>query len=395
MMGVRKRKWGNDKSAWLVDYRDQSGKRRFKTFERKADALAFESSAKVEVRQGIHTPDAASITVEAAASDWLKSSEKAGLEPSSLRRNEQHIRRHIVPFIGAKKLSQLTVPGVNAFEDELREAGRSPAMVKAVMVSLSGILADAQRRGRVARNVVRERTARRSAGARHKRRLVVGVDIPSPAEVRAIIGGLVGHYRDLILVALFTGLRASELRGLDWDDVGVDGARLHVRQRADFRGAIGSPKTAAAQRAVPLPPIVVNALRARKLATGGKGLVFGTSAGKPDDVHNVVRRGWWPAQVAAGVTVPVLDGDGRPMLDQKGQPVVSAKYSGIHSARHWFASWCINPREAGGLGLDPKAVQERMGHSTIAVTLDIYGHLFPRPDDADVLAAGEAALLRG
>lgn len=378
-MGVRKREWttpkGEKRSAWLVDYRDQAGSRRFKTFTTKKAATDWAASTHVEIRAGVHTPDAASITVAEAGRLWLASCDKAGIELSSYRRNEQHVRIHIVPFIGALKLSQLSIPRVTTFEDELRDADRSPVMVKAVLVSLSGILSDAQRRGKVVRNVVRERSPRRITGDRHKRRLEAGVDIPLPAEVRAIVAALDGQYRDLILAALFTGLRASELRGLDWRD--VEAAQLHVRQRADFRGSLGSPKSGAGRRAVPLPPIAVNALKARRLATGGVGLVFGTRRGKPDDIHNIVRRGWWTAQIAAGVTRE----DGR------------AKYPGMHAARHFYASWCINPREAGGLGLDPKSVQERLGHSAIAVTLDTYGHLFPRHDDSEALAAGEAALL--
>jgi integrase len=53
----------------------------------------------------------------------------------------------------------------------------------------------------------------------------------------------------------------------------------------------------------------------------------------------------------------------------------------------------INRKEDGGLCLPPKTVQERMGHSSITMTLDTYGHLFPRGDDADELAAAEKSLL--
>jgi integrase len=59
-----------------------------------------------------------------------------------------------------------------------------------------------------------------------------------------------------------------------------------------------------------------------------------------------------------------------------------------------YASWCIKRREDGGLGLPPKIVQERLGHSSITLTMDTFGHLFPRGDDASELASDEAALLR-
>jgi len=71
----------------------------------------------------------------------------------------------------------------------------------------------------------------------------------------------------------------------------------------------------------------------------------------------------------------------------------AAKYTGLHALRHFYASWCINRKEDGGIGLPPKVVQERMGHSSIAMTMDVYGHLFPRGDDAKELAAAEGLLL--
>ncbi len=64
----------------------------------------------------------------------------------------------------------------------------------------------------------------------------------------------------------------------------------------------------------------------------------------------------------------------------------------MHALRHVFAPWCINRKADGGRELTPKIVQERLGHSTIALTHDVYGHLFPRGDDAEESAAAEQAL---
>jgi len=61
--------------------------------------------------------------------------------------------------------------------------------------------------------------------------------------------------------------------------------------------------------------------------------------------------------------------------------------------RHFYASWCINRTQDGGLGLPPKIVQQRMGHSSITMTMDVYGHLFPIEDDGALMAAAERSLL--
>src|SRR5262249_39340084 len=135
---------------------------------------------------------------------------------------------------------------------------------------LGSILANAMTRGDVARNVVREQTreTRRQnrLDKRHAKRLEVGVDIPTKDEIRAILAHAQGHWRPLFVTAVFTGLRASELRGLRWTDVDLDKAELTVRQRADRWGKIGSPKSDAGRRTIPLAPMVVSALREWRLA---------------------------------------------------------------------------------------------------------------------------------
>jgi integrase len=87
------------------------------------------------------------------------------------------------------------------------------------------------------------------------------------------------------------------------------------------------------------------------------------------------------------------DATGKVLVDSKGQPIRKASYTGLHATRHFFASWCINRKADGGLELPGKVVQERLGHSTVGMTMDTYGHLFPRGDDAAELAAAERLLL--
>lgn len=410
-MSIRKRTWtngkGEEKTAWVVDYADGKGVRRLKTFGKKKDADQFAATAKVEVREGSHVADSASATVAQAGAFWLASVEAAGRERTTVDSYRSHLDLHIVPFIGDLKLTALNIAASRSFEDQLRAGGRSPAMIRKVMVSLGSLLADAQERGLTARNVIRDIRGRRRGvdrrqEKRHKGRLKVGTDIPTREEVKAIVGALAGRWRPLLLTAIFTGLRASELRGLRWVDVDLDKREVHVHQRADRFNLIANPKSISGERTVPAPPIAINALREWKLIcpkrdTGkvdadGKAimvldLVFPNGQGKVEQLNNIVRRGLQPAEVRAGVSVDT----GK--LDAEGEPVLEAKYKGLHALRHFYASWCINRQEDGGLGLPLKVVQERMGHSSVAMTADVYGHLFPRGDDADELARAESALL--
>jgi integrase len=410
-MSVRKRKWiggdGQEKEGWVVNYTDQAGKRRLKTFRKKKVADDFDAIVQTELKIGIQTPDSSSITVAKAGDRWIEACKSAGLERTTIDAYSSHLELHIKPFLGARKLSQLSVPMVTDWERKLRsgtdvEKPRSPAMVKRVRADLGALLANAQEEGLVARNVVREVRANRRRGKerqaekRAKPKLRVGVDIPTPEEIRKIVNKLQGKWRPLLLTVIFSGLRASELRGLRWPNVDLAKREIHVRERADEYKQLGRPKTGSGERAIPVPPIVVNTLREWKLQCpkGELDLVFPS----PVDagivgLQYIVRRGLWPVQIAAEVSVPVLGADGKPAEDKEGKPVFRAKYSGLHSLRHFFASWCINRKLDGGLELPAKVVQERLGHSSIAMTLDIYGHLFPRHDDAEELAAAERALL--
>jgi integrase len=202
-MSVRKRTWktakGEVKEAWVVAYTDQNSTPRIKTFQRKKEADAYHATVRVDVRNGIHTPDSGSITVAAAGEHWLKTGDGNNLERATLAEYRRHLDMHIVPYIGNVKLSKLTAPMVSEFRTKLRDGvaapgqqaatAHSPSLVKKVMTSLSSLLADAHEVGYVAQNVVRSLNRKKKrTKAEQRRKLKVGIDIPTPAEVKAIVG---------------------------------------------------------------------------------------------------------------------------------------------------------------------------------------------------------------
>ena len=185
------------------------------------------------------------------------------------------------------------------------------------------------------------------------------------------------------MTAIFTGLRSSELRGLRWEDVDLVKRQLHVRQRADQWGVMDHPKSEAGERSLPLTSIAVNTLREWKLSCpkGDLDLVFPNGRGNPESHNNIINRGLKPLMIASGI------------CGRNAEGVMLPRYTGLHCFRHFYASWCLNRKEDGGLGLPYKTVQARLGYSTLAMTTDTYAHLFPEVEDHDALAAGEFALL--
>src|SRR5262249_18502553 len=378
-MSVRKREWitrkGEAREAWIVDY-TANGSRHIETFERKKDADAREAQVTVDVSKGIHTAPSKSITVAEAADDWISYIEGEGRERTTIQRYREIVRLHIVPRLGNEKLARLTTPRINVFRDELVKS-MSRAMAKKVLVALKATLKDAKRRGNVAQNVASDVPI--TSHGRITPKLEIGRDIPTRDEVQRIIDAAKpGKARTLLLTAALTGMRASELRGLRWSDVDLSRRQIHVRQQADRYRKIGAPKSAAGTRTIPIGDMVVNTLREWKLQCpkGSENLVFPTRVGTVEHYPNVVQKYFFPALLAAGV------------VGSKAGP----KYGGLHALRHFYASWCINQKADGGLELPPKTVQARLGHASIVMTLDVYGHLFPSHDDGKELAAAERAL---
>jgi integrase len=162
-------------------------------------------------------------------------------------------------------------------------------------------------------------------------------------------------------------LRASELRGLRWSDVDLDAEIIHVRQRADAWRSLGPPKSKAGSRDIPLVPTVVNALKGWKPSCPASklDLVFPTAKGGVQTIQNVYRLFWYPIRKKCELP-----------------------NCGFHSLRHVAASLFI-----AHLGWTPKRTQEVMGHASISMTFDTYGHMFKdKATDKEAMKKLEAVI---
>ena len=375
MASIRKRTWkskGVEQVAWVVDYKDQQGKRAIKTFATKKEAEAWSVNALHEVQLGTHTRASASKTVPEVWLMWLDQGEADGLEFGTTRARRQHLKCHVEPSIGHLRLSDLTTPLLYDFDRKLRDKGCSVAMRRKVLTSMKTMLSFAQGRGLVAQNVARGVRIKSDTRESSRGPLRAGVDFPTMAELNALIENSSACRRPFIATAIFTGMRLSELRGLSWSDVDLDSGVIHVRQRADAWGRIGPPKSKSGKRDIPLAPIVLNTLKQWRIVCpkGELNLVFPNNRGKIERMSSIHRDTWHPLQIKCGLTT-----DGAPRY-------------GFHMLRHAAASLFIQY-----LGWAPKRLQTVMGHSSINMTFDLYGHLFENieADRAD-MAKIEAAV---
>ena len=385
-MGVRKRQWktasGEEKEAWVVDF-FSGGKRRHETFATQGEAKKRAALVTLEKANGTHVVIDGKTTVAAAADKWLEYLKGEGRERATIEQYEGHIRRHVLPVLGRKRIRKLDTDMLESFRAYLLQTDKNGKPVRSrvqaakVWITLKSLLKH-NRLGHIGQGVKSI-----TIDSRTKRNLEEGIDFPTIDEFRRIANATAGdtaldkRKRALLFVACMCGLRASELRGLRWEDVKFDTDELQVKQRADRYNVIGHPKSKSSERTVPLLPEVKLALREWRLAQlGSPALVFETVRGKGTvEAHGNMLRSLVPVMRAA----KLMTKDGK------------SRYA-LHAFRHFFASWCINPVDRGGRGLSAKEVQQWLGHSKIAMTLDVYGHLFKQTNKEELSRAGARLL---
>lgn len=392
-MKIRKRTWTTKsgiQTAWFVDYYDAEGNRQRQQFKKHADAKRWGRRVEAELDAGTHVPDSKTATVGEAAQLWLNRAKTEGLEESTKRQYQTHVDLHICPFdgegftIGGSKLSEfklsrLTKPNLEKFRDYLLTHNSRP-LARKVLTSFKSVLNEAKRQGLIARNPADEVVIKEDT--RNKPLLTEGRDFPTRQEIRAVIQTATDPWlRAFVIVAVFAGMRASELRGLSWPDIDYARRIIRVRQRANQWSELGPPKSKAGRRDIPMDDFVAETLKAweAKCPSGDLKLVFPNGVGNIESHGNIMNRGWYPLQVAAGLSRPILDKDGKAVMD--------AKYD-LHSLRHFCASVWIEQ------GFSAKRLQTMLGHSTIRLTFDLYGHLIDRAeDDQAKMAAGRTWVL--
>lgn len=306
------------------------------------------------------------VTISDAAKLWIARCELEQLERATLHSYRGHVKNHIEPKIGYLMLTELSAVHVRDFLDAmLRDSTR--AMAKKCLTTLRSIISAAQERGLVQHNVARDVKLRRSE--RHDPDRV----FPTKDEIKALIANAPERHLPLIMTALLTGMRMSELRGLTWDTIDFNRSIITVRKRADRYCDMGNTKSKSGRREIPMGPGLATVLKSWKVACpkGNLDLVFPNGVGNVETHSNIYNRIFKPLMLKCGI------------VDGKGAPRFS-----LHAMRHAAASLFIEQ------GWPPKKIQTMLGHSSITMTYDVYGHLFHDPaKDVDLMGEMERGLL--
>jgi integrase len=303
------------------------------------------------------------------------------ITPGTAQRYAQLIDHQILPYLGNKLLQRLTTRDIEAWHATLLTTGRkgrngrpdgegglSARTIGHAHRILSKVLCEGMRHGLVVKNVC---TLERAPKV-----IAEEIRILSPQQVNELPALLHGHALEApALVALYTGMRRGELLALRWGNVDLDDEVIRVRESLEqTRGGLRfkEPKSKAGVRDITLPAIVVDVLQAHRKRELERRLLLGQ--GRPGD-NDLVFPAW----------------DGSPWLPNSFGTAWSELSGALglrvsfHALRHTHASYLID------LGIDPVTISKRLGHSSPAITLGIYAHLF-RKDDRKAAAAINAAL---
>ena len=333
--------------TWRARYRDDAGKTRSRTFRRKADAHRFMAAVETDVRRGLWIdPQGGKMAFAEWAETYLAAAHD--LSPSTRSSYRRDLDKYVLPRFGAMALDRITRADIKRWIGQELASGLAASSVdrhfRTLRLVLNGAVDDELLLKSPCRGV-------RGPAIPHQEMRFL-----SHQEVHRLVDAMPDRYRAMILTAAYAGLRWGEIIGLRRKSVDVDAAALTVVEqlaRLDGQWVRGKPKSHAGRRRIALPRFVAEALRDHLdafVADEPDALVFANSAGNPLHQSSFQTHHWKPAKARAGVELR------------------------FHDLRHTAVALAIQA------GAHPKSIQARMGHSSVSVTLDRCGHLFPELD---------------
>jgi integrase len=351
--GIDVRVGKDGRKTYRVRVWSQRDRRRIaKTFASLAEAKAWRAEAQVALRQGtLRSPDPR--TVGEAAEEWLDGARAGRIrdrsgrtyKPSTVRTYAEKLSGYVLPALGDFQLSELRRRDVQDLVDELPADGLSPSSVRNTIDPLRVIYRRAIQREQIAVNPTSNLDL---PSSRRK-----PVQIATPNEAQALLDALPADQRAVWATAFYAGLRRGELQALRCSAIDLGASTIRVEGSWDqYEGAI-HPKSDTSTRTLPLLAVLRDYLDEHLLAAGRSGddLALGRTASDP-----------FVPSTASNRADEVWEAAGLDRIT-------------LHTCRHTFASLLIADGE------NPKAVQEFMGHATITMTFDTYGHLFPGSRD--------------
>ncbi|BDG42415.1 site-specific integrase [Parageobacillus caldoxylosilyticus] len=302
---------------------------------------------------------------------WFNTSYKRTVEITTAKSREYVIRNHIMKYFQHKKINEITTFDIDSFYVDKLDSGYSGAYIRQMHNLLNQAFDQAVRWSLIKVNPVKNA---KPPKVKSEEKITWTVD-----EVNRFLNLIKDSSMEIpYLLAIFTGMRRGEVLGLKWDDVDFENKKIRIKRSLCFVSGKGlifkEPKTQKSKRQISISQYVVNVLKRHKQRQDSRKEKFGTQYqdnnlivctddGKPLDPRNLLRQFYR-------------------LIEEANVPRIS-----FHDLRHTHATILMQQGE------NPKVVSERLGHSRVGITLDLYSHV---SDDLQEQAAEkfENALLK-
>lgn len=329
---------------WLARWRDEQGRQRKKSFDRKRDADQHISQVEVDLAAGTYVdPRAGNVTLqEYGEQKWLPT--QVHLRTNTVAQYKTHLNNYVYPALGTRKMGSLRRSDIKAFVASISPK-LAPATVKTVYAIVRALMSAAVDDGVIAINPCSKVPLPR-----------VEARVIEPmlaASVLTLADNITQRYRIAVLLGAGAGLREGEALGITVPRVDFLRRRVFVEEQLQNR-ALSPLKTKASRRTVPLDDVILSEITAhmQRFAPGPDQLLITNRCRRSVD-RSSFGHCWREAVTAAKLP----------------------KGTRFHDLRHFYASTLI------AADLHPRAIQARLGHATITETMDTYGHLFPESED--------------
>jgi integrase len=340
---------------WVLEYgRDSSGRRLQTSKAGFATKAAAQSALQEMVRTLMTDVNLTSVTVQGYLETWLAS--KHALKPTTMALYTEFTTNYLVPHLGRIRLIELRAHHLDRMYANITVGRRGRPLSPSTIRRIHGVLRSALNTAVKRRLIPYNPAEHIELAPENPKRPKPWTPEQSQAFLQHVAQDRLANLYHLMLV---TGMRRGETVGLRWEDVDLDGECLFVIQQitdVNGRSMVSTPKTKRGQRLVPIDAETVAMLRRQR------------------ETQNLERVAWGPAWNEAGLIF--TREDGRPLrpeyvtrhfqalAEEAGLPVIR-----LHDLRHTNASLALSA------GVDLKVVSERLGHSQLAITADLYTHV--------------------
>jgi integrase len=343
---------GKDATTGKYRYQWHTVRGSRKEAEKRLAELLYQLDTGVYIRPG-------KTTVAEYFGRWLTDYARLNLSPRTFEGYDHIISRYISPSLGSSTLVNLKPEHLQRFYSDEMNAGLSAQTVRHHHMVLHKALDNAVEWGLVSRNV--------ADAVKPPKAQPVEMQTWDESEIMQFLEAAGGtHYYELFYLALFSGMRRSELLALRWQDIDFILGQIYVsRSMHVLKGSkvvFRQPKTATGRRSIALPPSALLMLKEYREKKEAEALLLDMALSDSDLVFNTLGNPLLPNTITHAW--------GK-LINKTGLKAIR-----LHDARHTHASILLKQ------GIHPKIVQERLGHSSIQITLDTYSHVAPGLQEA-------------